>query len=203
MFGLMITFEDKTCGHLTDYTSVWIILSWQQLGAGNCRAPIVRSLNSLHTKDSSTWWHLKLLQLTLAIQCPVWFCSLVMENLISEGFPAWHCSPRHITTHASNTQNTTLVQGMFLNPSSKQARTYLIMAWRSGTSLSLYMPSYLGIICIYPIMYDDHMGRSVQAKFCLLLALVHRFNQLFPIIGIVHVAVLLPFPGMGSIHFRV
>jgi hypothetical protein len=164
MFGLMITFEDKTCSHLTDYTSVWIISSLQQHGAGNFRVPVVRPLNSLRTKDSSIWWHLKFLQLTLVIQCPVWFCSLVMENLIGERFPAWHCSARHTTTHTSNTQNTTLVQGMFLNPSSKQARTYLIMAWRSGTSLSLYMPSCVGIICIYPIMNDDRMWRSVQAK---------------------------------------
>jgi hypothetical protein len=29
---------------------------------------------------------------------------------------------------------------------------------------SLYKPSYVGIICIYPIIYDDHMWRSVQAK---------------------------------------
>jgi len=135
MFDLMTTFEDKTCSHLTDYTSVWIILSLQQLGAGNFRVPIVRQLNSLRTKNSSTWWHLKLLQLTLAFQCPVWLCSLVMENLIGERFPAWHFSPRHTPA----TQNTTLVQGMFLNPSSKQARTHLIMAWLSGT--------YSQIIC--------------------------------------------------------
>jgi hypothetical protein len=107
MFDLMITFEDKTCSHLTDYTSVWIILSLQQLGAGNFRVPIVRPLNSLRTKDSSTWWHLKLLQLTLAFQCPVCLCSLVMENLIGERFPAWHCSPRHTTTHTSNTEHHT------------------------------------------------------------------------------------------------
>jgi hypothetical protein len=155
MFDLIITFENNA--------SVWIIVSLQQHGTGNSRVLIVRSCNAFRTKDSSTW-HLKLLQLTLAIQCPVWFCLLVMENFTGEVFPAWHSSPRHITTHTSNTQNTTLVQDMFLNTSSKQARTYLIMARRSVTSPSLYKPSYVGIICIYPIIYDDHMWRSVQAK---------------------------------------
>ena len=69
------------------------------------------------------------------------------------------------------------------------------MAWRSVASLSLYMQSYVRIICIYPIMHDDQMRRSVQAKFCLLLALVHHFNQLFGITGVAYDAALLPFRG--------
>jgi hypothetical protein len=39
-----------------------------------------------------------------------------------------------------------------------------LMVRLAVTSLSLYKPSYVGIICIYPIIYDDHMWRSVQAK---------------------------------------
>lgn len=183
----------NTCCYLTEYASVRIILSLQHNIAGNFRVPIVRSFNSLRTKDSPTWWHLKLFQLTLAIQCPDWLRSLVMENLFGEGFPAWHSSPRHSTTHTSNAQNSTLVQAMFLNPSPGEWELNLITAsfplrqfhfiCHPMWGLSAFIRLLMMTICVVPS----------RPKICLLLTLYRRFKRLYLITGIVHVAVLLLF----------
>jgi len=59
-------------------------------------------------------------------------------------------------THTSNTEHHTS-PGHVSEPELKASENSPDNGLTFRYVLSNYLPSYVGIICIYPIIYDDHM----------------------------------------------